>query len=123
MSATRDQRIADEYLGDYLQCPWCGQREDRETLSRGGMRCGPCYEAYLAEIKPGRPVSRNEALQMLRGLSSNLGDRSKDPREWARRLQRREIAGERLSQLQRQWWREALRLPADAPANTEVKES
>ena len=42
-------------------------------------------------------------------LVSRIEPKDVDPREWARRLQRREQQGERLTLAQREMWREALK--------------
>lgn len=116
MSATRDQRTADEFLGTYLPCAWCGNREDREALGRNGARCGPCYAAYLGEIRPRHPVSRSEALRKLHSLAAAIADRNRDPKDWAKRLRHREESGERLHAVQASAWRIALGVDATQEA-------
>lgn len=50
----------------------------------------------------------------IRAAASGIGRRHADPKAWARELQRREAAGERLAPHQRREWRAAL--AAAAPA-------
>ena len=43
---TRDQRIADDVMGDYLPCSFCQKPTLGTILSQYGARCIACYEAF-----------------------------------------------------------------------------
>ena len=112
----RDQAIANEYLGGHVACNQCQKLTEVQELMTYGARCLACYEAYLSEANPAgwpnrrlTPEERSavrdrglKSLQMLRSMQ-------KDAKSWARSLQSREEAGEVLTTIQSQSWREALK--------------
>ena len=109
-----DRQVANEFLAGHMQCRRCGNTAERETLSSYGGLCGGCYTDYVTGGRPIPPLpspeNRREILQRLRLVLDRRNQQ--DPREWARRLQRREEAGEPLSLFQRDAWRRALRVRA-----------
>lgn len=78
-----------------LSCRLCRASADYATVSSLGGMCLRCYDAYRSEA----PAIRTPA-----------ADSSTDKRAWARALKAREEAGERLSPVQREMWRTALRV-------------
>lgn len=77
-----------------LQCRWCGKQTQRTTLAEYGARCFACFEAYL------RAPSATPAWM--------ADKRSDGHRAWAKALQAREKAGDRLTGAQRAMWRAAV---------------
>ena len=57
--------------------------------------------------------------QVLLDFAKALKRPQADPRAWADRLRKRELAGERLSRAQREAWREALRAPGALPTDAD----
>lgn len=103
MSSYREvrKRMAEQGGDDTnrLPCMWCKAPTLREVLAQYGARCRTCYEGYLRERQP----------------SPDIGDkRTGGPKAWAHALRRREEAGEKLTQAQRDAWRGALQAPAVA---------
>ena len=110
-NSRRDTAIADEYLSGHFPCSHCGQMAPREDLSNFGARCYGCFQSYCAEKNADVGCTRTlqdklEILEALRSIAKASAQGSKD---WAKRLQAREEAGEELSVVQRRSWREALR--------------
>lgn len=112
----RDQAIADDYLATTQPCNRCKAPTPTEDLMSFGAKCRGCYEAYLAEKNPAgwpnrrltpdeRSAVRHRGLQALAQLRAMRSD----PKAWARDLQRREEAGEVLTPIQSQSWKEALK--------------
>lgn len=66
------------------------------------------------------PAEKRRILGRLAGVQRQIAER--DPREWARALRRRELAGEQLTPALRAMWRDALKagapLPTDGDADT-----
>lgn len=79
---------------ELLPCTFCGTLTKRKVLATLGARCGDCYERYVREKQSYPDVGNKKA---------------NGPKDWASALKRREEAGERLSIVQRQAWRDALR--------------
>lgn len=79
-----------------LECRKCGKPTQYATLEQYGAQCFSCYSTWCGQVRetPSHPTN---------------APRNADPLSWARRLRAREQAGERLSQFQRDAWREALR--------------
>lgn len=106
MSAARDRRIADDYLGAYLPCRRCEQQTERETLSTNGGLCGHCFGWYVAQA-PTRHVprtvqARREVLQQLAATAGrNCGISGSEARSVAVRLRAMESGGMRLTDGQR----------------------
>ena len=91
---------------ELMQCRWCGGMAKRIDLSMGGARCVPCYRDYLDQgVRHHGALSPDEKRAVLRKLGL-IGKSA--PREWAHLLKAREEAGEKLSSIQRRFWREAL---------------
>jgi hypothetical protein len=67
-----------------MPCQRCGTSCTRKTLSIYGGRCFGCFTAYCQEPQP----------------SPNVGDKRVSVRDWARALQARKDAGERLTPAQ-----------------------
>lgn len=68
-------------------------------------------EAEQLRLPPPKPAAMSEAMKArIAGLTRPRRDL--DPRAWAKRLRARELACERLTPTQREFWREALREPA-----------
>jgi hypothetical protein len=63
------------------------------------------------------PVTKEERIQALEILRSVRRPERQDPKEWARHLRARELAGERMTLYQRNAWREALRV---SPSETDT---
>lgn len=78
-----------------LLCMSCSRPTKRKTLSDLGARCAQCYEAYRVHPRPGPSISPTEPA-------------AQNPRAWAFAMRAREMAGMRLSDLQKRLWREAL---------------
>lgn len=55
-----------------------------------------------------RPVTREEMQRARDSLRAFAAGNQADPKLWAKRLKAREMAGERLSDIQRKMWRAAL---------------
>jgi hypothetical protein len=79
-----------------LPCGWCQTMTDRAALSTYGARCFRCYQAYCREPQPG-------------GSLPSKAEKDANPRAWAYALKAREEAGEPLTIVQMQAWREAIR--------------
>ncbi len=97
---------ADNAAPNEHPCPGCARMTARGTLSDFGGWCYGCYAAHCrASLRSDNEGSDLPAIQ--RGGVS-----------WAHRLKAREERGDRLTQFQRQEWREALadRQPAEAGA-------
>ncbi len=116
-NSRRDEAVADDYLANHAPCRWCGNSTPRDDLSRYGARCEPCYQAWCAEANPSwwpnRPLQPHEREALMRHAKkavAKLRAKKPDPRAWAHALKAREEAGERLSPVQRDAWRIALRL-------------
>ena len=114
-NARRDAAIADQYLGDHLQCNRCSQLAPREDLAALGAMCRQCFGAYCAEANPAwlpnRPLQQHERAAIVRKARQGLADLGRHqgpPRDWAHRLRDREAQGEILSQVQRRMWREVI---------------
>jgi hypothetical protein len=71
--------------------------------------------AHVAISGPELPPDR---VQQLAAQLSNKKPVGKDPKDWARKLRRREQGGERLSIFQREAWRTALGQNKDETATT-----
>lgn len=115
-NAKRDAAIADDYLANHLPCRFCNVQTPTDDLERFGARCGQCYQAYLAEANPrwwpNRQLTHDEraaVIRKARKVLAQFGQQQGDPRQWASALQSRENAGERLTIVQKRFWREALR--------------
>lgn len=122
-NARRDTAIADDHLANHLPCNRCGTSTPREDLERLGARCRSCFEAFQAEANPSwwpnRPLTQSERAAVIRKARQGLaqmGQSQRDPRQWAHDLKAREDAGERLSPVQKQAWRDALRAHLTAEA-------
>jgi hypothetical protein len=111
-----DQAVANDYLQQNQPCNRCNGSTQVEDLMSFGARCRGCYEAYLAEANPPgwpnrkltpdeRAVARHRGIQALEQLRAMRTD----PKAWARNLQQREEAGEVLTPIQSQAWKEALK--------------
>lgn len=86
-------------LGESMPCMFCGTVTKHEILCLLS-RCARCYANYRAQSQP----------------SPDIGDKgNRGYRDWAYALQRRELAGDRLTQTQRQMWRALIK-----PASDEV---
>lgn len=72
---SRDQRIADEYLGSFAACSKCRQPTEHSELATFGAQCKPCFEAYCAEANSGRVPPRNlgERKAVLQRLARSAG--------------------------------------------------
>lgn len=77
---TRDQRVADEYLGGFAACSKCRQPTEHSELSTFGAQCRPCFATYCAEANsdappPRTPAERRAVLERLKlsagGISLN----------------------------------------------------
>jgi hypothetical protein len=112
----RDQAVADEYLSTQMACSRCSRLVQTQELMAHGRQCLDCYEAYVAEANPPgwpnrrltpdeRAVARHRGIQALEQLRAMRTD----PKAWARNLQSREEAGEVLTPIQSQAWKEALK--------------
>lgn len=62
------------------------------------------------------PEEQARAVEALRAFARP--DRPQGPRDWARKLRFRELAGERLSRYQREAWREALGVHSPEESDT-----
>lgn len=92
-SETRKE-LADKLAGDSPRpCRTCQESTDWQTLSDHGGMCFRCFKAYCREFQNRPDVGRKEA----------------DPLSWARALQRRHQAGERLSKAQIDAYQDALK--------------
>lgn len=80
----------------------CKRRPDRQPLR-------------LAQPEPD-PEMKRQAIDALRHLAGCFRTAQADPRAWARRLQKREAAYEKLTPFQREAWRVALYEPAKTSA-------
>lgn len=112
----RDKHVADDYLGKHLPCSVCGAATSKDDLSRLGARCQACYERYCAASNPSwwpnrqlTSAEREAVIRKAKNGLAKLGQRPDDPKRWAKALQARELAGERLSLAQQTAWRAALR--------------
>lgn len=76
-----------------LKCRRCKCITTSDTLSSYGGLCGPCYGVYCREQTAGIKGTAPEGAQ----------------HAWAHRLKSREEAGERLTLVQRDMWRDALK--------------
>jgi len=76
-------------------CRFCGNAASAETLSMLGARCGRCYEVYCKE-----PVEVRKYPESL--PTGHLA--------WAHRLKWREGQGEKLSKIQTDSYKLALRI-------------
>jgi hypothetical protein len=74
-------------------CSFCRTACTRVTLSAFGGRCAGCFKAYCNTPQSAPPT----------------GDKNHNPRGWAHALKAREQQGDRLSTVQKRFWREALR--------------
>lgn len=116
----RDQRIADDATANHRPCTTCSASTHADVLSDHGARCATCYAAYCAAINPAwwpnRPLTADERSAVIRKARSALGaiGNAKPSKQWALRLQARELAGERLSITQRAMWCAALGRPEAA---------
>ena len=61
------------------------------------------------EPRQPRIVTREEIKRARDALRAFAAGNQPDPKRWAKRLKERELAGGRLTELQRKMWREALR--------------
>jgi hypothetical protein len=77
---TRDQRVADDYLGSFAACSKCRQPTEHSELATFGAQCRPCFATYCAEANsdappPRTPAERRAVLQRLErsagGISRN----------------------------------------------------
>lgn len=112
----RDQAVADDYLSTQMACRVCQRMVETRELSAYGARCFVCYDKCLGEKNPAgwpsRPLTPDERMAVRdRGLKAlaQLRAMRSDPKAWARDLQRREEAGEVLTTIQSQSWKEALK--------------
>ena len=78
-----------------MPCRGCGAMTAWETLSKLGARCERCYGQYCS-----RP-------QLAPEWASKVPSKD-NPKAWAEALRQRELAGGRLSKVQREAWRAAL---------------
>lgn len=83
-----------------LPCAFCGNATKHKVLATLGARCAKCFRRYCESAPP----------------APDSGDKRIGPKSWAYRLKAREQAGERLSPVQRRFWREALRHEAEVSA-------
>ncbi len=68
---SRDQAIADEYLGNFMACSKCGVATEVRTLSNLGAQCERCFDAYCARFTPAAPkrLSTADLKAKLKALS------------------------------------------------------
>lgn len=74
-NAKRDSAVADEYLGNYKPCLYCGGQTEVETLINLGARCDPCFRAYCREGSTAGPMdaqARRALVGKLRGLVGDI---------------------------------------------------
>ena len=77
----------------------------------------PTFASAARRIPPsaGGWMSDDDKLRAINEIRAMLhNSQAKDPKAWARRLRDREEAGEKLSKIQKAYWREALRSHDDA---------
>jgi len=84
----------DEQQGAPALACSCGRAASWEELSSLGARCTLCYRAYCSAHVPG---------------PTKVANVPEGPIAWAQRLKLREAAGDRLTIVQREAWRSALR--------------
>ena len=123
--ATRDQRIANDFLAEHAPCRFCQSSTPVNDLATYGARCRACYEAYCAEANPRNrrsvgPMTLSEKKALIASLA-NVGKATQNPRRWAQTLRQREQGGEYMTRVQRTAWREALRPELDNEARTVEK--
>lgn len=84
-----------------MPCRWCTTPTLRSTLNTFGARCAPCYRAFCRAEQPCPP-------------QPGIGAKDLDPKAWAKTLKHRQHLGERLTNAQRQMWRDALGFQTEA---------
>jgi len=111
----RDRQVAGEYLANIAECMACHGMAPRDDLTLYGARCRPCYDAWCAAANPAwmpnralTPEERAKLRQHIRNGVAKIAAQATGTKTWAHRLQAREAAGEKLSEVQRKAWRDAL---------------
>lgn len=92
LSEVRREMVIEGAGPPTCRCLFCNTPTDWQTLSDHGARCFSCYQAYKRAV-PKLPY---------------VGEKTSDPRGWAYALKRREESGEKLTQFQKQSWREVV---------------
>ena len=118
--ATRDQRIANDFLSEHSPCRFCQSSTPVCDLATYGARCRACYDAYCVGSNPRRRIGAmtlSEKKALIASLA-NVGKATQNPRRWAQLLRRREQGGEYMTRVQRTAWREALRPELENEART-----
>jgi hypothetical protein len=91
---SRKETTAGADVAQTHYCTGCGAPTPWETMSRLGARCELCYAAYCARPRPAPHLPQVPSAQ--------------NPKAWAWALRERELAGARLSRVQREMWRAAI---------------
>jgi len=70
-SKARDQRVADEHIGNVMACRTCRTMTDHETLQNLGGMCHPCFQHYCnPEPLTGPPMTADEKREILARVRS-----------------------------------------------------
>jgi len=92
----------------------CGAHAWADVMDWGSITAKITSDQLMGRVKryeePAAPMTDDEKRRTVLRFKNILGNADKDPKGWAKRLQRQEADGAALSPIQKKAWRDVLRV-------------